>query len=303
MTFDTASIADLFADLIVCGADKPEFGQVEKLADTYELEVGGSAAIFATQFAKLGGRPALIGMLGADLLGEFVRGRLKDLHVDVTQIGSTSREKTPLGLNLAVKDDRAMLTVLGAIAEVTPRLVPPDFSVRHWHVAGFFLLEALQSWWPGFAREQRALGRTISLDPNWAPRGNWSDLEPLLRHIDVFLPNENEALALTGARDVDGAGRALAERTPLVVIKRGAAGASAYGAAGVRHVQVPTEFTRRPVVDTTGAGDNFDAGFVWAWLRQQPLEDCLQLATRCGSASTLAAGGVRGQYQMSEATQ
>src|SRR6185369_15153761 len=130
-------------------------------------------AIFATQLAKLGGKPALIGMLGADLLGEFVRDRLAHLGVDVTHVHTTLRAKTPLGLNLTVKDDRAMLTVLGAINEMAPSLVPPDLAARHWHIAGFFLLEALHGWWPGFARQLKEQGRTISLDPNWAPRGNW----------------------------------------------------------------------------------------------------------------------------------
>ncbi len=297
MTFDTASIADLFVDLIVVGPDKPEFGQAEKLSESYELEVGGSAAIFATQLAKLGGRPALVGRLGSDLFGEFVRERLEQLGVDVAHVGHTSRQKTPLGLNLTVRDDRAMLTVLGAIREVTPAIVPTELAARHWHIAGFFLLEAMQGWWPDFARQLRAEGKTISLDPNWAPRGNWPDVEALLPLVDVFLPNENEALALTAARDVDTAGRVLALRTPLVVIKRGAAGASAYSAQGIRHTKVPADCAHQPVVDTTGAGDNFDAGFIWAWLNRQPLETCLQLAVRCGSSSISQAGGIQGQYR------
>src|SRR4051812_19546191 len=95
--FDTVSVADLFADLIVVGDQKPSFGQVEHLARTYELEVGGSAAIFATQLARLGGRPALIGLLGADLLGDFVHDRVQQLGVDTRYVHRTATEKTPLG--------------------------------------------------------------------------------------------------------------------------------------------------------------------------------------------------------------
>jgi ribokinase len=299
MHFDTASIADLFADLVVVGTEKPEFGQVERLADSYTLEVGGSAAIFATQVAKLGGRAALVGLVGGDWLGQFVRTRLAALGVDATHIGTAPSQATPLGLNLTVGDDRAMLTVLGALRDVGPDLIPPNFTARHWHIAGYFLLESLHAWWPGFVRQVKANGSTISLDSNWAPRGNWSDLKPLLPLVHLFMPNEKEALALTGETDVNAAGQALARQTPMVVIKRGADGASAYWGDNVRRVSAPTDIAGA-VADTTGAGDNFAAGFVWAWLQDKPIDACLRLGVRCGTSSTRQPGGVEGQLRATD---
>jgi sugar/nucleoside kinase (ribokinase family) len=116
----------------------------------------------------------------------------------------------------------------------------------------------------------------------------------LLPWVDVFLPNEPEALAITGAGDVFTAGRQLALRGPLVVIKRGAKGALAF--------QDGREWEQPPaappaIVDTVGAGDNFDAGFLRGWLLGWAMPDCLQLADRCAAASLGRGGGISGQIQ------
>jgi sugar/nucleoside kinase (ribokinase family) len=104
---------------------------------------------------------------------------------------------------------------------------------------------------------------------------------------------------LTGETDVNAAGRALSRQTPLVVIKRGPDGASAYWGGNVRHVSAPRDIAGA-VADTTGAGDNFAAGFVWAWLQDKPIDACLQLGVRCGTSSTRKAGGVEGQLRATD---
>ncbi len=108
-----------------------------------------------------------------------------------------------------------------------------------------------------------------------------------LRSIDIFAPNRAEALRLTGESTVEAALERLAELTPTVVIKLGADGAMARR----RGEQARVPGLPVPVVDTTGAGDNFDCGFLYGMLRQYSLEDCLRCGNFCGSRSTTALGG------------
>lgn len=299
MKFDSLSVADLFADLIVVGSDRPEFGQVEKIAESYCFDVGGSAAIFAAQIAKLGGRAGLIGALGDDPFGAIIRKRLTALGVDISHVTTSATGKTPLGLNLSVGPDRAMLSVMGCLSEVGPARLPTRLweLTGHLHVAGFFLLESLQPHWPAVLRAARANGVSTSLDTNWAPHGDWQKVQALLPEIDLFLPNENEAMAITGENSAADAGRVLSKYCPLVVIKMGRRGACAFARDRSFPMEIPADALRDlRVVDTTGAGDSFDAGFVWAWLRKEELHACLDLALRCGTASTAAQGGVAAQY-------
>ncbi len=108
-----------------------------------------------------------------------------------------------------------------------------------------------------------------------------------LQSVDIFAPNESEALQLTGAGSVEEALAELAALTPLVVIKRGAAGAIAR--RGDKVVTVPAIDVK--VVDTTGAGDCFNAGFLYGYLRGESLEMCLTIGNICGGLSTTAVGG------------
>lgn len=108
-----------------------------------------------------------------------------------------------------------------------------------------------------------------------------------LRSVDIFSPNETEALQLTGAATVEEALSRLAELTPLVVIKQGADGA--VSRSGEQVIQVPAIPVQ--AVDTTGAGDCFCAGFLYSYLQGAPLEICLQSGNICGGLSTTAVGG------------
>ncbi|MEA3335034.1 MAG: carbohydrate kinase family protein [Chloroflexota bacterium] len=107
-----------------------------------------------------------------------------------------------------------------------------------------------------------------------------------LQSVDIFAPNEQEALELTGAADVEAALAKLAELTPLVVIKLGPLGAIAKVNGKVVHVPV----LRVKVLDTTGAGDIFNTGFIYGYLGGEPIEKCLMYGNICGGLSTTGYG-------------
>ncbi len=297
--FDLVVVGDLNPDLVLTGDVTPAFGQREKLVAGATLTVGSSAGIFACGAARLGLRTAFLGLVGDDEFGAFMRRALAARGVDVAGI-AMSDVGTGLGVILSRDDDRAILTYLGSIGAL--RLDHLDLSrlahARHLHLGSLFLLHSLRPSIPTLFQQAHALGLTVSLDTNYDPAEAWDgDVRAALAHVDLFLPNETEARALTGETDPRAALAALAETIPTVAIKLGAHGAIAQRGSEVAAAPA----LPMSVVDTTGAGDSFDAGFVYGWLAGWPLERCLRLACACGSLSTRAAGGVAAQATLPEA--
>lgn len=283
-------------DLIVTGDDvTPQFGQVEKVVGNYTLEMGGSCCIFACQAAKLGLRVGILGRVGDDDFGRLILRRLKESGVDTQHVMVDPQLKTGLGIALCRENDRAILTYLGSICAVEPGDVTDEFlaSARHLHHGSFFLHTRLQPQIPDIFRRARALGLSTSLDPNWDPAEQWnSTLLAALSLADVVMPNEQEALLISGC---DNLGDAIAwfqrQGVAMVALKQGTAGATLYTAQTVH------SFTAPPVVggDSIGAGDSFDAGFLAGWLRDLPLARCLDIAGQCGCAVAQGTGGLQGQ--------
>ena len=110
-------------------------------------------------------------------------------------------------------------------------------------------------------------------------------------------PTRRRRGALGGAEDIEAAARALAARGPLAVVKLGPEGAVAVGDGEVTRAVAPAA----DAVDTTGAGDSFDAGFLAARLAGESLADALALGRACGALSTRATGGTAAQPTLGEA--
>jgi sugar/nucleoside kinase (ribokinase family) len=297
--FDILVAGEINPDLVLTGDVTPEFGQVEKLADSADLTIGSSSAIFACGAARLGLKVALVGVCGDDLFGRFMRSELQSRKVDVSHVIVRKDGSTGLSVILNRQADRAILTFPGLIGalraqEVTDALLR---QARHLHVASYFLQTSLQAGLPALFQRARALELTTSLDPNYDPSGRWVGFDQLLAVTSVFLPNEAEAISLSGTTDVDASLSKLGSSGEAVVIKLGAAGAQGIhkgrmGRAGAIPVKV---------VDTIGAGDSFDAGFLYGYLAGWDFEKSMQLACACGGLSTLQAGGTHGQPTLEEA--
>jgi sugar/nucleoside kinase (ribokinase family) len=298
--FDLLVLGDANPDLIVRGDVTPEFGQAEKLVDRADLVIGGSGAIAACGAARLGLRVAFSGVVGDDVFGRFMLDALAERGVDTTGLVVDPSRSTGLSVVLSKGEDRATLSALGAIADLRAGMIDHALlrSARHVHVSSYFLQTGLAADLPSLFREAREAGGTTSMDPNWDPAGEWDGgLLSLLAQTDCFLPNSVEARSITGVDDIDIAALTLAERGSIVAVKFGQGGGLAlWGDEVVRSESIPTD-----VVDTTGAGDSFDAGFLAGRLAGLPLSRCLQLAVACGSLSTRAAGGTAAQPTMGEA--
>jgi ribokinase len=299
-TYDVLVLGDANPDLVVRGDVEPRFGQAERLVEAADLVLGGSGAIMASGAARLGLRVAFAGVVGDDLFGRFARQALEERGVDTRGLAVDPHRPTGVSVILAREEDRAILTATGTIGDLRGSLVDEDLlrSSRHVHVSSYYLQRGLRRDLPALFGAAQATGATISIDPNWDPSETWNGgLLELLSSTDLFLPNSAEARAITGVDDVDVAAEALTEHGTTVAVKFGQGGGlAADGRELVRCESVPAD-----VVDTTGAGDSFDAGFVAGRLHGWPLGRCLQLAVACGSLSTRAAGGTAAQPTLAEA--
>lgn len=299
MQFDVVVIADLCVDILVKGDVVPVWGQAEVFVDDYCLELGGSAGIFASQFARLGGSVGLYGKVGNDLFGHYLRDRITGLGIAADHVSTSERFRTPVGLGLIMQADRAMLTYRGCLQELSFESVEASgllAQAPHLHIAGYFLLEALRPHWPRVLPKLRHQGMTVSLDTNWSPAGDWDAVREILGYVDVFAPNEEEALHISGKDNVEDALIWLSQLVKCTVVKRGARGAVALdSAAGARFELPGASLDEQSIADTTGAGDNFDAGFLHAWLKGAPLDQCVKLGTRCAVSSLACMGGIEGQ--------
>jgi sugar/nucleoside kinase (ribokinase family) len=298
---DLLVVGDCNPDLVLRGDDvAPVFGQVERVVDEAELTIGGSGAIAACGAARLGLRVGLASVVGDDALGRFMLDALAARDVDVSGVAVRPGLRTGVTVVLVREADRAMLTALGTIAELSAATVDRALlrGARHVHVSSYFLHTGLRPGLAGLLEEARAAGGSTSIDPNWDPAEAWDGgLTDLLPDTSVLFLNAEEARRIGRDDDVEAVAFALSREGTAVVVKLGDEGALAV--ADGRVVRSPAP----PVdaVDAIGAGDSFDAGFLAGFLAGQPLEEALGLANACGALSMRAAGGTAAQPTLAEA--
>lgn len=299
--FDVLVAGEINPDLILSGNDlQPEFGQQEKLVEDAEITIGSSSAIYACGAARLGLRVAIIGVVGEDEFGSYMLDSLQKRNVDISHVIIDPKIKTGLSVILSRGVDRAILTYPGAIAALAASQVNDDLlnQCRHLHVAGYFLQDALRPGLPHLFSRAKEKGLTISLDTNWDPLERWEGLDKVLPLVDLFLPNENELYSLIGHDNLNAAISDMAEKVPLVAVKLGADGAAASN--GKEIFKVPSQKPSK-IVDTVGAGDSFNAGFIYGYLQGWQIIKTLKLAVACGSISLQKRGGTEGQATLEEA--
>jgi sugar/nucleoside kinase (ribokinase family) len=301
--FDLLVLGDCNPDLILAADNlEPQFGQAERLVDMAALTIGGSGSIVACGAARLGLRTTLTGIVGADLFGKFMLQALADRGVDTGGIVVDSSVRTGVTVILDRRSDRAILTFPGPIASLTAGAVRRELlqRARHVHVSSFFLQTALSPDLPELFALAKQSGASTSIDPNWDPAERWdSGLEAVLPYTDVFLPNAQEAMQIAGSSSSESAARALADQGPIVAVKLGPEGALGVPPSGELIRVAPISGV--DPVDTIGAGDSFDAGFLAGLLRSESIEQALSLGCACGGLSTQATGGTAAQPMLDEA--
>jgi len=291
---------EINVDLVLQGYTEFPAPGKEVLVEDFAMVLGSATAIMAMGLARLGTYVAFVGKVGDDVFGRHCVEEMAGRGIDLTHVMRGSGLKTGVTVSITHPADRALVTYLGAIRALKGADVDDAAmaGIDHLHSSSFFFQDGLRPDLPDlFARARRA-GLTTSLDTGFDPSGGWDGgLRATLRETDLFFPNEVELEALTGCAEPAEAIRALDNGRTRIVAKLGKDGAMALDGGQV--VQVPAY----PVetLDTTGAGDSFNAGFLHRWLQGAPLVECLRLGAACGALSTLGLGGTVAQPTLSEA--
>ena len=279
------NLGRIYCDMVFRGLDgMPQLGR-ELFAREFALTPGGGALITAAHLAALGRHSALLARFGTDAVSEALFGEIEALGLDLQFLDRHETAGPQLTVVMVHDGDRAFLSRRAGHARpdgFEAALASPD--VAHLHIAEYATLHEM----PDAIAKAKSHGLTVSLDPSWD-----ADLihDPLFfaraAGTDVFLPNMEEAEALTGHADPEAALAVLRRHFSIVALKRGSEGAILASDGETVALQSP----RVSVVDTTGAGDAFNAGFIHAWLNGADPSVALASAIDAGTRSVQASGG------------
>lgn len=289
--FDVTIAGELNLDLILYGLPEHLAPERELLADRMMLTLGSSSAIVAHNLAAFGTSVGFQSRIGDDPLGQIALERLEQAGVDTSHVRrSSGTVGTGLTVILNHETCRNILTYMGTIAEFSWNDLDLDYlaDARHFHLSSYFLHRGLRPRLRELFRHLKTKGLTISLDTNDDPADLWDGgLREVLPYVDVLLPNEREACKIAGTNDLETAIRKLSELVPIVAVKLGGKGALAQ--RGKERFMSSSREAK--VIDTVGAGDSFDAGFLHHYIRGADLATCLAGGNAAGALSTTRPGG------------
>ena len=285
---DVAIVGEINPDLILYGLPRELPDERELLASGCKLMLGSSSAILAHNLSILGSSVTFSSRVGDDIFADLCLHEMVSAGVDTERVvRASSGSGTGITVILPLSETRRILTYPGAMFEMSLRDLDLDFiaRARHFHLSSVFLHRKLLADIPYLFQEMKRRGLTISLDTNDDPEDQWRGVvEEILPHVDLFFCTEEEVRKIA---KVENAESFIASRVPALVVKRGGRGASLF--AGERRFDAPALSV--DVIDTVGAGDTFDAGFLHQWLRKSPPETCLSFGNLAAGLSVTRPGG------------
>jgi len=291
-------VGDINVDVIMGGLHSLPMVDREVICDSYEVVMGASTVICACAYACLGGQASMVGLVGSDEYGDFMVKGLQGFGVNTDLVRRTDRVKTGVTVNMIYQSTRTQVTYPGTIAEFDGKELDASIfcGMDHVHFAGVYIQAKLRPEITRLLTIARDMGLTTSLDPQWDATEQWEGMKEWLPLLTYLFVNKDEALSITGASSPEEASRRLTERTGCPLLKMGEEGAL---------VSTDGELKRIPavkveVVDTTGAGDSFDAGFLYATLeKKMPFLDACRFAVGVASRSCAFTGGLsaRSSYE------
>jgi sugar/nucleoside kinase (ribokinase family) len=279
-------IGNVNVDLLVWPVTELPPPGADSLVESIQMRAAGSAGNTALALARLGHVPRLIGCVGDDHFGQFILEELRTAGIDE---GVTVVPDQPTGISIAFEApgrDRSFLTAPGSLKVFKASMVPSEVLEQDFVLfCGYFSLPALRGE-PTLQllKRVRADGGCTFFDCDWDP-GGWTqesrdEIAQILPLVDMFLPSEDEARGLTGLDDPVAAAQALQQVSGRwVVVKLGANGCVGFGPREEHRIPAPSV----RVSDTTGAGDSFNGGLLYALADGAEWSEALRFATRLAS--------------------
>lgn len=284
-------VGELNVDLILNQIHAfPQLGK-ETIADEMNVCLGSSSAIMAANSAALGVDTTFCGVVGDDDFGGFILRELERKSVNCSHVKQIPGQKTGCTIVMSYGQDRANVTFPGAMHALTLHDIPFETpsAYQHLHVSSVFLQQGILRDIEQLLIRAKTAGMTTSLDLQWDPAEQWAfDYVRCLPYVDVFMPNESELLALTGAESINSALEEIRPYLNTLALKMGSKGS--IGVRGDQQVMVAA-FEGKQFVDAIGAGDSFNAGFIRKYMTGAGLEECLREGNLMGALNTTAAGG------------
>ena len=289
--FDVIVVGELNVDLILNNIDSfPEMGK-EKIAENMTLTLGSSSAIFASNLSSLGANVAFLGKIGNDSFGDLVSDSLRSKNVNVDLIIRDKNSNTGATIVLNYKEDRAMVTYQGAMNELTIKDISRETfqQAKHLHFSSCYLQPGIKKDIGQLFKMAKDSGLSTSFDMQWDPDEKWDiDYKEVLPYVDIFLPNKQELLLLTKQNTIPDALKELSAEINNVVVKMGNKGSLLYNKERTINKKA---FVNKNVVDAIGAGDSFNAGFIFKYIKGADLEECQEFGNLMGAINTTKAGG------------
>lgn len=269
----------------------PEMGK-DIQAEQFSFVLGSSSAIFACNIASLGAKVAFCGVIGNDYFGDFVLKKLKERKIDTSMVHRTNECHTGVTVVLNYDNDRAMVTYHGTMALTSIDMIPFDIfkDARHFHLSSCYLLPKLLNRLPEIYQRAQQAEMTTSLDPQWDPHEKWNlDITALLKHLDVFFLTESEMQNMTKDKDVKSTMEKISSEKSIIVIKRGTHGSTLFSRkSGFCHAGA---YLNKDIADAIGAGDSFNAGFIYKFINGSKLSECQDFGSLVAAVSTTRPGG------------
>ena len=283
-------LGDLNLDIILSGLqDLPSFGR-EILSRNCVLKPGGSAANVALMLALNECPVRLFAQVGKDMAGELLLKKLGEYGIDRSTVSQSPKEATGLTVALTFPEDRMYITYPGTVVrtrleQLDDRYIEPG---AHIHLTSYFLQASLRRDVGPILRNARETGMSTSLDPGGDTEGTWdiTGLRKVLEFVDYFMPNSDEIKAMSGREELRSAIEEFPGEAEAIIVKAGS-----HGALTRIHGKIEEHTALKVrVVDTTCAGDSFDAGFLYGISRGETFQQAVRRGIEFGAQAVSTLG-------------
>lgn len=285
-------IGDLNVDLIATDIDGPLEKGSEVTARNHFLDIGGSGGVFTAVLSELGIKTYIISKIGNDFFGDYLIQRLNGHGAGTDKILIEESRDTGVTISLSYAEDKIQISSVEMVKKfnISDIIFEGLVNIKHVHFSSYYMMNALQDDYINIIKgiKKRYGNITFSMDTNDDPSNKWSsEIYNILPHIDIFFVNKKEALMITKKENIDDALEKLSKTVKTVVIKLGIEGYMAKN-NGTFYKGNPLNVDFK---DSTGAGDNFDAGFIYGFLNNMGPVKSLNIGNICGAKSVEYLGG------------
>ena len=294
-----ACVGILVADGIVeTVTEDPQKGVLYPV-NSITMHNGGNAMTASINLRKLGVESSMVGMVGNDTVGDFLKGTLKESDVNISGLKTNDTVQTSASVLMIDKQaERSFFHTVGTNAVFSEKDIYYSIidNCDMVFVTGTFLMdtfdgiETMQ-----FLKKCKDMGKTTFLDVCWDAKGKWGEvLDMSLPYIDYLMPSIDEAIHMAGKENPEEIADVFVSKgAKNIIIKLGSKGSYLRKEDEKSGSIFPPYYIENPV-DTTGAGDSFCSGFLAAFARGESLDECMKFANATGAHCVMAKGATSG---------